>query len=70
MAFASIFVPNFMVQARVRSEPALGDRAFALVEGSASMRTVIGVNAAAAKAGVKFGMTKSPGAAIRRDRTS
>jgi protein ImuB len=59
MAFASIFVPNFVVQAVVRSEPGLGHRALALVEGTASIRTVIGLNAAAAKAGVRLGMTKS-----------
>jgi protein ImuB len=59
MAFASIFVPNFMVQAVMRAEPALPGRALVLVDGSASIRTVIGVNAAAAKAGVILGMTKS-----------
>src|SRR5208283_1922343 len=59
MAFASIFVPNFMVQAVVRSEPALRDGALALVDGSASIRTVIGLNEAASKAGVKLAMTKS-----------
>src|ERR1035441_10222783 len=59
MAFASIFVPNFVVQAVVRSEPGLGHRALALVEGTSSIRTVIGLNAAAAKAGVRLGMTKS-----------
>ena len=48
-----------MVQAVVRSEPGLRDRALALVEGAASIRTVIGLNEAAAKAGVKLGMTKS-----------
>ena len=37
MAFASIFVPNFMVQAVVRSEPGLRDRALALVDGTSSI---------------------------------
>lgn len=59
MAFASIFVPNFVVQAVVRSEPDLCRRALVLVEGTSSIRTVIGVNASAAKAGVRLGMTKS-----------
>ena len=59
MAFASIFVPNFMVQAIVRSEPGLRHRPLALIEGASSIRTVIGLNGAAAKVGVKLGMTKS-----------
>jgi protein ImuB len=59
MAFASIFVPNFMVQAVVRSEPGLRDRALALVDGTSSIQTVIGLNEAASKAGVKLSMTKS-----------
>ena len=59
MAFASIFVPNFVVQAVVRSEPDLRRRALALIEGAASIRIVIGVNEAAAKAGIRLGMTKS-----------
>jgi len=59
MAFVSIFVPNFMVQAVVRSEPGLRDRALALVDGTSSIQTVIGLNEAASKAGVKLAMTKS-----------
>jgi protein ImuB len=59
MAFASIFIPNFVVQAVVRPEPGLRDRPLALLEGTASIRTIIGVNAAAAKAGVRLGMMKS-----------
>jgi protein ImuB len=58
MAFASIFVPNFMMQTVMRSEPMLRDRALVLVEGTSSTLTVIGLNAAALKAGVKLGMTK------------
>jgi protein ImuB len=59
MAFASIFVPNFMLQAVVRSEPSLRDRALVLVEATSLLRPVIGLNEAASKAGVKLGMTKS-----------
>lgn len=59
MSFASIFVPNFKMQAVLRSEPALRDRPLALLEGNPSIRTVVGVNEAAAKAGVKPSMTKS-----------
>ena len=59
MAFASIFVPNFIVQAVVRSEPSLRDRPMALVDATSPLRTVLGLNEAASKAGVELGMTKS-----------
>jgi protein ImuB len=59
MAFASIFVPNFMVQAVMRSELALRDRAMVLVHGASSIRTVIGLNEAASKVGIKLGMARS-----------
>ena len=58
MAFASIFAPNFMMQAVVRSEPTLRDRAIALVDGSPSIQTIISLNEMASKAGVKLAMTK------------
>ena len=59
MAFASIFVPNFMVQAVERRDAALRDRALALIEGAAPLWSVVAVNEAAAKAGIALGMTKS-----------
>jgi protein ImuB len=59
MAFASIFIPDFMLQAVVRSEPALRDRAVAIVDGTAPVWSVVGLNEAAAKAGITIGMTKS-----------
>jgi protein ImuB len=59
MAFGCIFVPNFMVQAVVRWEPALRDRAVALVDGTAPVWGVVEVNEAASKAGIELGMTKS-----------
>jgi nucleotidyltransferase/DNA polymerase involved in DNA repair len=59
MAFGSIFVPDFMVQAVVRSEPGLGDRAVAVVDGMAPVWSVVGFSQAAAKAGIEMGMTKS-----------
>ncbi len=59
MAFASIFVPNFMVQAVERREAALRDRALALIEGAAPLWSVVAANEAAAKAGIALGMTKS-----------
>ncbi len=58
MAFASIFVPNFIVQAVVRAEPALRERALALIDGNPPLCNVVAVNEKAARAGVEIGMTK------------
>ncbi len=59
MAFASIFVPNFMVQAVVRAEPELRGRALALVEGAPPLCNVVAVNEAAARMGVPIDVTKT-----------
>ncbi|HTU32897.1 MAG TPA: hypothetical protein VMF66_03750 [Candidatus Acidoferrum sp.] len=59
MAFASIFIPNFLLQAVVRSEPALRDRAVVIVDGTAPVWSVVAINEAAARAGIAIGMTKS-----------
>src|SRR5215469_16394196 len=75
MAFASIYVPDFSIQAVVRTEPppqhtqqrrvlgapepALRQHAIALVEGHPPLEKVVAVNQAAARAGITLGMTKS-----------
>jgi protein ImuB len=59
MAFASIFVPHFMLQAVVRAEPALRERALALVEGIPPLYNVIAINEQATHLGMKVGMTKT-----------
>jgi protein ImuB len=59
MAFASIFVLNFMVQAVVRAEPALRERALALVEGTPPLCRVVAINEKAARAGIEVGMSKT-----------
>jgi protein ImuB len=59
MAFASIYVPEFMVQAMVRGEPGLRGRAIALIEGTAPLRIVVAANDAASQAGIELGMTES-----------
>jgi protein ImuB len=59
MAFASIFVPNFPLQAVVRAEPALGERALALIEGDPPLCSVIAINEKAARMGIEIGMTKT-----------
>ncbi len=59
MAFASIFIPYFLLQAVVRAEPQLRDRAVAIVEGAAPVWSVVAFNEAAARAGIALSMTKS-----------
>lgn len=59
MAFAVIFVPEFMVQAVVRAEPALYGRAVALLEGTAPLWSVVAANEAALRTGIEIGMTKA-----------
>ncbi len=59
MSFASIFVPDFMLQAVVRSAPGIGMRAMVLVDAAAPLRPVICLNPQASTRGIKPGMTKS-----------
>ncbi len=44
MAFASIHIPGFPIQSAVRAEPALRNRAIALVDGVPPLWTVIAAN--------------------------
>ena len=67
MAFASIHVPEFSIQAVVRAEPAIREgaireRAIALVEGCPPQERVAAMNEAAARAGIGVGMAKSQAA--------
>lgn len=55
MAFASVYIPNFMLQSVVRAEPDLSDRAVALVDGSPRLWIVVAVNEAALQAGIEVG---------------
>jgi protein ImuB len=59
MAFACVYIPDFIAQAVLRSEPALRGRAIAIVEGTAPLLFVVGANAEARRAGIQLGMTKS-----------
>src|SRR5271165_6901962 len=70
MAFVAIFVPNFQIQAVVRSEPEMAIRPLALIDGPAPTYPVVAVNRLAALLGVTHGMTKAaaahfPGVEIR-----
>lgn len=59
MAFASIHVPEFSVQAVIRAEPGLRGRAVVLMEGNPPLCRIVAANISALRAGIEFGMTKS-----------
>ena len=65
MAFASIYVPNFILQAVLCAEPILRHRAVALLDGTPPLSSVVAVNSSAARAGVGIGMTESQVAQFR-----
>jgi len=56
--YASIFIPHFQVQALVRSEPELLEKALAVVDGVPPMLRVTDTNMAAIQTGVELGMTR------------
>ncbi|MFZ0519971.1 MAG: hypothetical protein WAL95_03045 [Candidatus Acidiferrales bacterium] len=58
MAFASIHVPNFMVQAVLRGEVLLRERGIALVDGTPPLVHVVAADEAALRAGIQLGMAK------------
>jgi protein ImuB len=58
MAFASIFVPEFIVQAVVRAEPGLREKPVAIVDGNPPLCRVVAVNEKAQRAGIECGMSK------------
>jgi protein ImuB len=62
MVFAAVYVPNFMVQAVVRAEPALRGAAVALLEGNPPLWKVIAANHTALHAGIQLGMGGSQAA--------
>src|SRR5258707_13475421 len=59
MGFACVYIPDFLVQAVVRGQPSLGERALALLGGSPPLWSVIAANPAAFEAGIQLGMTKA-----------
>ena len=62
MAFACIYIPDFLVQSVMRAEPALRDSPLALISGSPPLWSVVAANPAAFDAGIQLGMTKSQAA--------
>jgi protein ImuB len=70
MAFAAIHVANFMVQAVLRAEVELREKAVALVDGTAPQIHLVAANDAAWRAGIQLGMAQTQaqlcGVEIRR----
>jgi protein ImuB len=59
MGFACVHIADFLVQAVVRGQHALGDGALALLGGSPPLWSVVAANPAAFEAGIQLGMTKA-----------
>src|SRR5258708_436717 len=59
MGFACVYIADFLVQAVVRGQRALGDGAVALLSGAPPLWSVVAANAAAFEAGIQLGMTKA-----------
>jgi protein ImuB len=59
MAFACVYIPDFLVQAVLRGQRALGEGPLALLGGSPPLWSVIAANPAAFAAGIQLGMTKA-----------
>jgi len=62
MSFAAIHIPDFIVQAVVRGEDALRERAVAIVDGTPPLWSVVAANRRAAQVGIELGMAKSQAA--------
>ena len=61
--FATIYLPNFYLQAALRHQPELAGQPVALIDDRAAKAVIIQLNHAALEAGVHGGMTPSQGRA-------
>jgi protein ImuB len=59
MGFACVYIPDFLVQAVVRGQRALGEGPLALLGGAPPLWSVVAANPAAFAAGIQLGMTKA-----------
>ena len=59
MRFACIYIPDFLVQAVLRAQPALGAGPLALLGGTPPLWSVVAANPAAFDAGIQLAMTKA-----------
>ena len=71
MLFACIYVPDFSVEALLRTTPELREQVVAVLDGTPPMLTVVAAHARARAAGIEIGMTKlqaeaCPGVRLRR----
>src|SRR5690242_608629 len=57
--FACLYVPNFAVEAWLRSDPELRGQGLAVLEGKPPLQKVFAVNEKASRAGIEPGMTKA-----------
>src|ERR1700692_4182971 len=62
MPFAAIHIPDFIVQAVVRGDGTLRERAVAIVDGTPPLWSVVAANRRAAQVGIELGMAKSQAA--------
>jgi protein ImuB len=58
MPFACIYIPEFPVEALLRTSPELREQAVAVLDGTPPLLTVIAANMRAQEAGIEIGMTK------------
>ena len=63
MMFATIYLPNFYLQAALRHQPELAGKPVALIDDQAVKAVIVQLNDAAAKVGVHHGMAPSQGLA-------
>ena len=61
--FATIYLPNFYLQAALRHQPELHSRPVALIDGQETKATIIQLSEAAVATGVRCGMSPSQGLA-------
>jgi nucleotidyltransferase/DNA polymerase involved in DNA repair len=61
--FATLYLPEFYLQAALRHQPELTDKPVALIDDQEKKAVIIQLNAAAENAGVRVGMTPSQGLA-------
>jgi protein ImuB len=65
MAFCAIFVPHFLLQSVIRSEPSLQNQPLVLLDGPAPTFRVIAANEAARLLGITAGLTKAAATEFR-----
>jgi hypothetical protein len=61
--FATIYLPDFYLQAALRHQPELADKPVALIDDEEKKAVIVQLNAAAEEVGVSTGMTPSQGLA-------